>query len=79
MDVEEYVRRKIAGGCDEPSIEHDLADQILGFKEVRPEYAAEFARAVIDEVKNSKDLKGDFFTFGAAGVKMGVSIKIKPC
>jgi hydrogenase expression/formation protein len=71
MDVEEYVRKKIADGEDESVIQKSLTDHILGIKDVKSSYAAAFARAVIDEVKNSRDLKGDFFTFAPARVKMG--------
>jgi hydrogenase expression/formation protein len=71
MDVEEYVRKKIADGQDESEIQKKLTDQILGIKNVKSSYASAFARAVIDEVKNTRDLKGDFFSFTPASVKMG--------
>jgi hydrogenase expression/formation protein len=71
MDIEEYVRRKLAGGEMETAIHKDLVDQILSFKNVRESYASGFATAVIQEVKNSGGLTGDFFSFDAAGVKMG--------
>ncbi len=71
MDIEEYVRRKLAGGEMETAIHHDLTDQILSFKNVGESYASAFAAAVIQEVKNSRGLTGDFFSFEPAGVKMG--------
>ena len=71
MDVEEYVRRKIADGTKEDAIQKSLADIIIGIKKVQPHYASAFARAVIDEVKNTSALTGDFFEFVPAGVKMG--------
>ena len=71
MDVEEYVRRKIADGTKEDTIQKSLADIIIGIKKVQPHYASAFARAVIDEVKNTSALTGDFFELVAAGVKMG--------
>ncbi|HUW86661.1 MAG TPA: AIR synthase-related protein [Methanoregula sp.] len=71
MDVEEYVRRKIADGTKEDAIQKSLADIIIGIKKVQPHYASAFARAVIDEVKNTSALTGDFFELVPAGVKMG--------
>jgi hydrogenase expression/formation protein len=71
MDVEEYARKKIAGGEHEASVQEGLVNIIRSYKEVDPSYAAAFARAVITEVKNSRDLYGDFFSFEPAGVKMG--------
>jgi len=72
MDVEEFVRTRFADGRDEKTIQKSLTEQILSIKKnIRPAFAGEFARAVIEEVKNSKDLKGDFFTLSPAGVKMG--------
>jgi len=71
MDVEEYARKKIAGGESEAAIQKNLVNIIRSFKTVNPSYASAFARAVIEEVKNSQSLSGDFFTFEPAGVKMG--------
>lgn len=71
MDVEEYVRKKIADGEDESLIQKSLTDHILGIKDVKSSYATAFAHAVIDEVKNTRNLTGDFFTFEPACVKMG--------
>jgi hydrogenase expression/formation protein len=71
MDVEEYTRRKIADGMDEDTLQKNLVDQILAIKKVQPSYASAFAHAVIEEVKNTRGLSGDFFDFVPAGVKMG--------
>ncbi len=71
MDVEEFVRRRFADGVPEPTIQKKLTDEILGIKKVNPSYASAFAQAVIQEVKNTQGLTGDFFEFEPAGVKMG--------
>lgn len=71
MDVEEYARRGLALGTDERTLERDLAGQILRIKNTRADYAARFARAVIEEAKNARGLTGDFFSFEPAGVGMG--------
>ena len=71
MDVEEYTRKKIAEGVREAAIEERLVSIIRSYKAVNPSYASAFARAVITEVKNTKGLSGDFFSFEPAGVKMG--------
>jgi len=71
MDVEEYARKEIAGGKNEAEIEEGLVHIIRSFKTVNPAYASAFARAVIAEVKNSRGLSGDFFSFEPASVKMG--------
>jgi hydrogenase expression/formation protein len=71
MDVEEYIRKRITGCADEETLQKDLTDRILEIKDVRRSYADSFAKAVIDEVKNTLGLKGDFFEFEPAHVKMG--------
>jgi hydrogenase expression/formation protein len=71
MDVEEYTRKKIAGGESEAAVQESLVNIIRSFKNVNTSYASSFARAVISEVKNSQGLSGDFFTFEPANVKMG--------
>jgi hydrogenase expression/formation protein len=71
MDVEEYARRGIAEGTDEKTLQKNLADHIVRMKNTSPSYASAFARAVIEEVKNTQGLSGDFFTFVPAGVRMG--------
>jgi len=71
MDVEEYVRKRIADGTDEDALKKSLADHIISIKKVQPSYASAFACAVIDEVKNTRGLTGDFFELVPAGVKMG--------
>ena len=47
------------------------SDIINSFKTISPSLPSAFARAVIEEVKNTQGLSGDFFTFEPAGVKMG--------
>ena len=71
MDVEEYARKEIAGGKSEAEVEEGLVGIIHSFKTVSPAYASAFARAIITEVKNTRGLAGDFFTFEPAGVRMG--------
>ena len=71
MDVEEYARKKIAGGESEATVQEGLVNIISSFKTVDTSYASAFARAVIEEVKNTQGLSGDFFSFEPAGVKMG--------
>ncbi|MDD1694110.1 MAG: AIR synthase related protein [Methanoregula sp.] len=71
MDVEEYARRGIADGTEENTLQENLADHIARMKNTSHSYASAFARAVIEEVKNTQGLTGDFFTFEPAGVHMG--------
>jgi hydrogenase expression/formation protein len=71
MDVEEYARKGISGGKSETEVEEGLVAIIRSFKTVNPAYASAFARAVITEVKNTRGLSGDFFSFEPAGVSMG--------
>jgi hydrogenase expression/formation protein len=71
MDVEEYARKKLMGGENEAAVQEGLVNIIRSYKTVNRSYASAFARAVIDEVKNTKGLSGDFFSFEPAGVKMG--------
>jgi len=72
MDVEEYARRHIRAGMQEGDIRRELAGIIHGFKPGEPmEYARAFAQAVIEEVRATEGLTGDYFSFIPAGVKMG--------
>ncbi|MBN2733541.1 MAG: hypothetical protein JXQ82_01620 [Methanomicrobiaceae archaeon] len=71
MDVEEFARREIARGADEETIVKKLKENILEIKDCNPDYALRFARAVLQEVKNSSGHSGDFFSYKKSGVKMG--------
>jgi len=71
MDVEEFVRTRITDSVPEETIHQMLVERILEIKSVNRSYASQFARAVIEEVKNTRGLSGDFFEFEPAGVKMG--------
>ena len=71
MDVEEYARKKIAGGESESAVEENLVNIIRSYKTVNLSHASSLARAIITEVKNTRGLSGDFFTFESAGVNMG--------
>src|SRR5512139_2268302 len=72
MDLEEYARRTLREGRSEEELEDLLAGRILAFKpRESQEYARDFARAVIREVKNSQGLSGDFLSYSRSGVRMG--------
>ena len=71
MDVEEYVRRHIAAGEPETSIIQNLIKNITEIKHKSPAFTEAFARAVLEEVKNTQGLAGDFFSFEPASVRMG--------
>jgi hydrogenase expression/formation protein len=71
MDVEEFVRRQMDDGLCNDTIIQNLACHIQRVKSVSPDYAESFAKAVIQEVTNSRGLIGDFFAFERSGVKMG--------
>ncbi|GAB6285666.1 MAG: AIR synthase-related protein [Methanoregula sp.] len=71
MDVEEFVRRNLGAGEPEEAVLKKLTGHIISVKKARPAYASAFARAVIEEVKNTQGLTGDFFEFEQSGVKMG--------
>ncbi|MGB7993943.1 AIR synthase-related protein [Methanoregula sp.] len=71
MDVEEYVRRHLAAGEDENTVTHNLVGYIAEIKHASIPYTTAFARAVVEEVKNTQGLAGDFFSFEPAQVGMG--------
>src|SRR5512136_3025897 len=71
MDLEGFTRRCLGKGEDEETVIRNLADHILRIKGVTPDYAREFAAAVVEEVKLSREAKGDLFGFIPAGVGMG--------
>ena len=71
MDVEEFVRRRLREGVDRGRIEASLADHVRRIKDVDVEYAASFARAVVDEALLTHGLEGDLLETNAAGVGMG--------
>jgi hydrogenase expression/formation protein len=52
VDIEGFVRRKIKYE-DEKTVQKNLADNILEYKDIDPVKAEEMARAVIEEVKNT--------------------------
>ena len=49
MDVEEFVRRGLRAGEDRVGIEASLATHVQMIKDVDEGYAADFARAAVDE------------------------------
>ncbi|MCX6700442.1 MAG: AIR synthase-related protein [Methanomicrobiales archaeon] len=71
MDVEEFVRRQMETGSCDDDISQKLARHIQRIKDASPAYSESFARAVIQEVRNTRGLTGDFFVFEHSGVKMG--------
>ena len=71
MDLEGYVRRRLAAGVPEDEMVPELARSVEMWKEVPAEYARELAGAVIEEVRNTGSAKGDLFEFTPAGVGMG--------
>jgi hydrogenase expression/formation protein len=71
MDLEGYVRRLLAAGVPEDEMIPDLARSVEQWKGVPGEYARELAGAVIEEVKNTREARGDLFEFTPAGVGMG--------
>jgi hydrogenase expression/formation protein len=72
MDVEEYVRRHLRAGEGDDAVLRELTGIVRSFKPDEPaEYARAFARAVIDEVRNTEGLSGDFFSYAPSRVKMG--------
>jgi hydrogenase expression/formation protein len=72
MDIEGFVRRAFAAGRGEDEIVSALTHEITTIKRrVSDEYAQEFARAVVQEVKNTSGLEGDLFAYEHAGVTMG--------
>ena len=71
MDVEEFVRRQKDECVCNDDIAQKLASHVQRIKDVPPDYADSFARAVILEVENTMGLNGDLFTFVQSGVKMG--------
>ncbi len=71
MDAEGYARRLLARGAGDEEIVERLAARIVEVKGADPAYAREFARAVLIEVNNTKELSGDLVSFVPAGVGMG--------
>ena len=71
MDVEEYVRTHLVAGEDEDTLVKNLIGRIMEIKNTSLAYTEAFARAVVEEVKNTQGLSGDFFEFEPARVKMG--------
>jgi hydrogenase expression/formation protein len=71
MDLEGYVRRLFAAGVPEDEMIPDLARSVEQWKGVPGEYARELAGAVIEEVKNTREARGDLFEFTPARVGMG--------
>ncbi|MBP2132233.1 hydrogenase expression/formation protein [Methanomicrobium sp. W14] len=71
MDVEEFARRELSRGADENSVIKRLIENIIEIKGCNREYASDFAKAVVQEVKNSSGHGGDFLTYYKSGVSMG--------
>ena len=71
MDVEGYVRRNMKSGRADAEIVQDLSSRIREIKGTSPEYADQFAHAVLTEVKNTSNLTSELLTCTEAGVGMG--------
>ncbi len=71
MDVEGYVRRNMKSGRTDAEIVKDLSCRIREIKTVSPEYADQFAHAVLTEAKNTQNASGDILSCTQAGVTMG--------
>ena len=77
MDIEGFVRQAIKQN-DEKSVENNLRDKILEYKNINPEQASKMASAVIEEVKHTLTIEShpdDFLkaliNYPKADVKMG--------
>ena len=57
MDIEGFVRDKIANGMEENSLEEILTKRILEYKDISYEYSHTMAQTVIEEVKNSLNIE----------------------
>ncbi|HTY52732.1 MAG TPA: AIR synthase-related protein [Methanomicrobiales archaeon] len=71
MDLEGYVRRRLAAGVREEEMTRGLARMVEEWKQVPKKYARELAGAIIEEVNLSRAATGDVFEFTHAGVGMG--------
>jgi hydrogenase expression/formation protein len=71
MDVEGFVRRLMKEKVPVEEIRTRLSRRVQEIKKSSPEYARDFAEAVIEEVQSTGGLEGDLFTFVPAGVHMG--------
>jgi len=71
MDLEGYVHRMLGAGIPDDQIAGRLASWVEEVKGVPGEYARELAEAVIEEVRNTLEARGDLFEFTRAGVGMG--------
>jgi hydrogenase expression/formation protein len=77
VDIEGFVRQAIKQN-DEKSVENNLRDKILEYKNINPEQASKMASAVIEEVKHTltieshpDDFLRDLISYPKADVKMG--------
>jgi Hydrogenase maturation factor len=77
VDIEGFVRQAIKQD-DEKSVESNLRDKILEYKDINPEQASKMASAVIEEVKHTltieshpNDFLKDLINYPKADVKMG--------
>jgi hydrogenase expression/formation protein len=71
MDLEGYVRRRLAAGVPDGETAAGLARSVEEWKGVPGGYARELAEAVVEEVRLSREARGDLFEFVPAGVGMG--------
>jgi hydrogenase expression/formation protein len=71
MDLEGYVRRRLAAGVPDGETAAGLARSVEEWKGVPGGYARELAEAVVEEVRLSREARGDLFAVVPAGVGMG--------
>ena len=71
MDLEGFTRRCLKNGMKEDAVIRTLTDSIQSIKGSSMDDAREFAAAVVEEVRNTREARGDLFEFTPAGVGMG--------
>jgi hydrogenase expression/formation protein len=71
MDLEGFTRRGLEKGMGEDAVVRSLTEQILRIKGNSPDDARELAAAVVEEVRNTREARGELFEFTHAGVGMG--------
>ncbi|MDD1725001.1 MAG: hypothetical protein LUQ07_07715, partial [Methanospirillum sp.] len=59
MDVEGYARRNLLAGRPEEDVAEELATRIQEIKGISRDYALQFAKAVLVEVRATSGLTGD--------------------
>lgn len=71
MDVEGFVRRSLRNNLPESEIRKRLIERLREIKDADNTYLEDFVDAVIEEVRLTSNLNGDYFCFEPSGVTMG--------